>query len=92
MQRDEPENWTSTLWTDTLELHQQDFRATNVIDYDECFVEKTLETYMFLSLMSYSLNIYWTILTKLLMAKILHGCLDGIGTVSTNEKDNAWIC
>ena len=41
-----------------LELHQQDFRATNVIDWEECFSTKTVETYMFLSLMNYYLNIY----------------------------------
>ena len=26
------------------------------------------------------------------MTKILHGCLDGIGTVSSNDKNNARIC
>ena len=69
-----------------MELHQQDFRATNVIDWEECFANKTVETYIFLSLMSYSLNIYLNYINKLLMTKILHGCLDGIGTVSSNEK------
>ena len=64
LQRDEPEDWTSSLWTNTLELHQQDFRATNVIDWEECFANKTVETYIFLSLMSYSLNIYLNYINK----------------------------
>ena len=66
-----------------------DFRAINEIDWEECFANKTVETYTFLSLMSYSLNIYLNYINKLLMTKILHGCLDGIGTVSSNEKNNA---
>ena len=41
-QRDEPEGWTSSPWTNTLELHKEDFRATNVIDWEECFSNKTL--------------------------------------------------
>ena len=86
LQRDEPEDWTSSLWTNTLELHQQDFRATNVIDWEECFANKTVETYIFLSLMSYSLNIYLNYINKLLLTKILHGCLDGIGTVIKWKK------
>ena len=64
LQRDEPEDWTSSLWTNTLELHQLDFRATNVIDWEECFANKTVETYIFLSLMSYSLNIYLNYINK----------------------------
>ena len=72
-----------------MKLHQQDFRATDVKDLEERFAKKTVETYILLSLMSYSLNIYLTILTKLLMAKIFHGRLDGIRTVSSNEKNNA---
>ena len=71
LQRDEPEDWTSSLWTNTLELHQQDFRATNVIDWEECFANKTVETYIFLSLMSHSLNIYLNYINKRLMTKIL---------------------
>ena len=58
LQRDESETWTSSLWSNTLELHQQDFRATNVIYWDECFENKTVETNTFLSLLSCSLNIY----------------------------------
>ena len=64
LQRDEPKDWTSSLWTNTLELHQQDFRATNVIDWEECFANKTVETYIFLSLISYSLNIYLNYINK----------------------------
>ena len=62
--RDELEDWMTSLWTNTLELHQQDFRATNVIDWEECFANKTVETYIFLSLMSYSLNIYLNYINK----------------------------
>ena len=51
-----------------------------------------METYIFLSLMSYSLNMYLNYINKLLMTKILHGCLNGIGTVPSNEKNNALIC
>ena len=69
-----------------MELHQQDFTATNVIDWEECFAHKTVETYIFLSRPSYSLNICLNYINKLFMKKILHGCLDGIGTVSSNEK------
>ena len=69
-----------------MELHQQDFRATNVIDWDECFANKTVETYIFLSLMNYYLNIYLYYINKSVDDKILHGCLDGIGTVPSNEK------
>ena len=47
-----------------MELHQQDFRATNVIDWEECFANKTVETYIFLSLISYSLNIYLNYINK----------------------------
>ena len=36
--------------------------------------------------MSYSFNIYLNYINKPLMTKILHGSLDGIGTVSSNEK------
>ena len=90
MQRDEPEDWTSSLWGNTLELHQQDFRATNVIDWEECFANETAETDIFLSLMSYSLNIYLNYINKTVDDKDLHGCLDG--KVSSNEKNNAWIC
>ena len=50
------------LQTNTLELHQQDFRASNVIYWEECFANKTVET--FLSLMSYSLNIYLNYINK----------------------------
>ena len=74
--------WRLKLW----ELHQQDFRATNVVDWEGCFANKTVETYIFLSLMSYSFNIYLNYINKLLMTKILHGSLDGIGTVLSNEK------
>ena len=38
--------------------HQQDFRETNLIDWEEWFANKIVETYIFLSLMSYFLNIY----------------------------------
>ena len=55
---DEPEGGSSSPWTNTLELHREDFRTTNVIDWEECFSSKTIGTYIFLSLMSYSLNIY----------------------------------
>ena len=81
-----------------MELHQQDFGETNVIDWEECIANKTVEayiflslmqTYIFLSLMSYSLNIYLNYINKLSITKILHGCLDGIGTVSSNEENNA---
>ena len=71
-----------------MELHQQDFRATNVIDWDECFANKTVETYIFLSLMNYYLNIYLYYINKSVDDKILHGCLDGIGTVPSIEKKN----
>ena len=71
LQRDEPEDWTSSLWTNTLELHQLDFRATNVIDWEECFANKTVETYMLLSLICYSLNIYLNYINKLLMTKMV---------------------
>ena len=54
----------SSLWANTLELHQQDFRATNAIDWEECFANKTVETYIFMSLMSYSLNIYLNYIKK----------------------------
>ena len=64
LQRDEREDWMSSLWTNTLELHQQDFRATNAIDWEECFANKTVETYIFMSLMSYSLNIYLNYIKK----------------------------
>ena len=66
-------------------------RAINVIDWEECFANKTVETYIFLSLMSYSLKIYlnYVYYKKLLMTKILHGCLDGTGTKSSNDKSNA---
>ena len=64
MQIVEPEDWTSSLWTNTLELHQQDFIATNVIDWEESFANKTVETYIFWSLMSYSLNIYFNYINK----------------------------
>ena len=64
LQRDEHEDWMSSLWTNTLELHQQDFRATNAIDWEECFANKTVETYIFMSLMSYSLNIYLNYIKK----------------------------
>ena len=47
-----------------MELHQQDFRATNAIDWEECFANKTVETYIFMSLMSYSLNIYLNYIKK----------------------------
>ena len=47
-----------------MELHQQDLGATNVIDWEECFANKTVETYMFLSLMSYSLNTYLNYIKK----------------------------
>ena len=39
-----------------MELQQQDFRASNVINWEECFENQTVETYMFFSLTSYSLN------------------------------------
>ena len=45
-------------------LHQQDFRATNAIDWEECFANKTVETYIFMSLMSYFLNIYLNYIKK----------------------------
>ena len=48
----------------TLEVHQQEFRATNIIDWEECFANKTVETYKFLSLMSYSLNIHLNYINK----------------------------
>ena len=38
-------------------------------------------------LFKYLFELY--VLTKLLITKILHGCLDGIGTVSSNDKNNA---
>ena len=63
-----------------------DFRVTNVIDWKDCFANTTVETYTFLSLMSYSLNIYLKYINKLLMTKILHGRLNAIETVSSNEK------
>ena len=61
-----------------------DFRAINEIDWEECFANKTVETYTFLSLMSYSLNIYLNYINKLLMTNIFLGCLDAIETVSSN--------
>ena len=43
--------------------------------------------------MNYYLNIYLYYINKSVDDKILHGCLDGIGTVPSNEKkNNAWIC
>ena len=57
-ERDESDDWTCSLWANTLEVHQQDFRATNVIAWEKCFTNKTVETYIFLSFMRYSLNIY----------------------------------
>ena len=88
LQRDEHEDWMSSLWTNTLELHQQDFRATNAIDWKECFPHKTIETYIILRLMSYCLNIHLNYIssTKLLTTMVLHGCLDGIRTVPSKEK------
>ena len=47
-----------------MELHQQDFRTTNIIDWEECFANKTVETYIFFSLMSYSLNTYLNYINK----------------------------
>ena len=38
-------------------------------------------------LFKYSFELY--ILTKQLITKILHGCLDGIVTVSSSDKNNA---
>ena len=58
-----------------------DFMAINLIDWEECFANKTVETYTFFSPMSYSLNIYLNYINKLLMTKIFHGCLDAIETV-----------
>ena len=49
------------LWNYT----NKDFRATNAIDWEECFANKTVETYIFLSLMSYSLNIYLNYINKI---------------------------
>ena len=69
-----------------MELHQQDFRATNAINWEECFANKTVETYVFLILMRYSLNIYLNYINKTLDGKNYHGCLDGVGTVSSNDK------
>ena len=40
------------------------FRATNVIDWEECFTNKTVETYIFLSLMNHSLNICLNYINK----------------------------
>ena len=64
LQRDETEDWTCSLWTNTLELHQRDIRATNVIDWEKCFASKTIETYTFLSCMSHYLNIYLNYINK----------------------------
>ena len=30
-----------------MELHQLDFKATDVIDWEECFANKTVETHVF---------------------------------------------
>ena len=49
LQRDESEVWISSLWANTLELHREDFRAFNVIDWEECFSNKTVETHIFQS-------------------------------------------
>ena len=38
-------------------------------------------------LFKYLFELY--ILTKLLIIKIIHECLDGTGTVSSNDKNNA---
>ena len=58
--------------------------ATNVIDWEKCIANKTVETYIFLSLMqtythifesiSYSLDIHFNYMNKLLITKILHEC------------------
>ena len=57
----EPPPYEQILWN---YIHRQDFRATNVIDWEECFPNKTVETYIFLSLMSYSFNIYLNYINK----------------------------
>ena len=36
--------------------------------------------------MRYSLNIYLNYINKTLDGKNYHGCLDGVGTVSSNDK------
>ena len=56
----EPTPYEQMFWNYT----NKTLRATNVIDWEECFAKKTLETYMFLSLMSYSLNIYLNYINK----------------------------
>ena len=32
-------------WTNTLKLHQQDFLASSVVDWEECFSNETVESY-----------------------------------------------
>ena len=66
--------------------------TTNVIDWKECFANKTVETYIFLSLMRYSLNIYLNYINKTIDNKDPPQIFDEIETVSSNEKNNALIC
>ena len=79
-------------WTWRLDLlpmnkyfgHQQDFRETNLIDWEEWFANKIVETYIFLRLMSYFLNIYLNyIVNKTVDNK---DPLDWIRTVPSNGK------
>ena len=60
--KNEPPSYEQILWN---YIHRQDFRAPNVTDWEECFANKTVETYIFLSLMSYYLNIYLNYINKI---------------------------